>query len=653
MMARSRGELSITMLAVIVIALLVIWFVVFPMIKQAWNGAQSAYNCQGTCVTACGDGYMHQLSGDLYCDQQYKGTVCCEPLQTGPGSFVRGGDIQLYFNSKTDLVPNGATVTLVPQNTKDFSVGGNFILDFGDSLNGKYCYWEVSNGDWSKNVLLRGAVGKVLFSSLYSDYLAFSSPGNLMSEDDITKIHPVDNEISPCSSFAGTSPLSIAGADKYLALIGQTMKFSLVVVDPSSCGTGSGSASQATIDQCNTYTYTVNVQVPDRNPVISLKVNNAQVSPSAIIPLTPDQSYTLAFTVTEPFPTCTATAIAPFYQAGTGSAVPAGLNTYVASLFGITTSVSQTPGVALLSSDPAAANNQACFASKSTTKTFTVNVPKDAVRGIPFNIEFNNTLIVGSKPRVVRTLFKFQVTPDPRVTVQGPTPGLTKDKQITLACTGVACTASSFQEAFTADPTQCKAGPTGLQWSPLKNLTSYADSNHWRFNIVGESENGKFLCVKASTSQGDVYALGLWNGAPSQVTIDATPPVVSADWNPFVSNLTMQCNDPVKGSDVAYVSGCKARPYSYAYITDPLSFVTSVLTGGQLMPSFGGCPDPNTGYWIPWNNDVPVMQYMSSDVRVICIRATDNAGNSAVTSKLLYSGQEALALFLRTYAAHS
>ncbi len=638
MMARSRGELSITMLAVIVIALLVIWLFVFPMIKKAWAGAQSAYTCQGTCVTACGDGYMHQLSGDLYCSDNYKGTVCCEPLQTGPGAFVRGGDIQLYYNSKTDLVPNGATVTLTPQNTNTFSLKGTFILNLGDSVKDQRCYWEVGNGDQTYDVY--GNSPDSLFQELFDDYELFSNNAQQNSMLDTSKT-TVDS-LHTCSDFSKSSTITIVNANDYLKHLGDTMKFSLIVVDPTSCD-----ATSKTIDTCNTYTYTVNVKVPDRNPVISLKVNNAQANPSTVIPLTPDQSYTLAFTVTEPYPTCTATAIAPFYQTVPGSSALSSasttLNTYIASLFGATS-------VQLLNGQ-----DQACFASKSATKTFTVNVPKDAVRGIPFNIEFNNTLsgIPDKKPLVVRTVYKFQVTPDPRVTVQGPTPGLTKDKQISLACSGVACTA--FQAAFVKDPTDCKSGQFSgdEQFSDIKNLTKYADNNHWRFTIAGEQENGRFLCVKASTSAGDIYALGLWNNAPSQVTIDATPPAVSADWSPFVSNLTMQCNDPVGPTGALYTSGCKARPFSYAYITDPLSFVTSVLTGGQLMPSFGGCPDPNTGYWIPWNNDVPVMRYMSSDVRVICIRATDNAGNSAVTSKLLYSGQEALALFLKEYATHT
>jgi len=139
---------------------------------------------------------------------------------------------------------------------------------------------------------------------------------------------------------------------------------------------------------------------------------------------------------------------------------------------------------------------------------------------------------------------------------------------------------------------------------------------------------------------------------PSKVTIDSTKPSLDVSFDSWQGVLTMRCEDQVGLAGADYVSGCKPRPFSYAYVTDPLQFGAYVITGGALADRFNGCPKPDdTQHWQLYNSDKAQMQYLGGNkIQVICVRATDNAGNSVVQSKLLFSTQEVLAAFLTEWA---
>jgi len=452
------------------------------------------------------------------------------------------------------------------------------------------------------------------------------------------------SRISPIAKYTLATPTFLL--PEAFTLLGKRIDFTLIVVDEKSCDKEDG----ATVDSCNTHTQRVSVLVPDRKPALSVTLNKVPVKPTGHgaprAPLRVGESNDLVVRVQDQYADCSLSIIPD---------IPLGTDKQTASV----TKDFPFAGFPI----PLTPEPVSCFSFKPWTQPFTINLPGDVAHSIPFtlvvNTSFPKTKGKSFKPDVVAR-YPFQIGPERRVIVDGPTQGLTLKKTIDISCQDVTC--NGFTVAYLDDPLQCRPGgklnDQTIKFDPIDSLERYGGSKEarWRFTLKDEQENGEYVCIKASTNSGDIYSLGLSNGLPTRVSIDATPPDLTLSFtltNSFTDVLKMRCADPTGPSGKAYTSGCKDRPYSYAYVTDPLSFATRILTGstgGFLGSGWHGCPNPETGYWITYNSDEEEMEYLDSAVKVICVKATDNAGNSVVKSKLLYSSQEMLALFLRGLA---
>jgi|GEM_PF-2323138 len=657
-MNRRRGDGNAFWVVIsIVIGVLILLFAFF-WLRKAYTGSESAGVCPGSCEPGplCGDGYVHQLQGDLYCEDHVSaklgGAICCEPLVLPDGQFVRGGDIKIAYKTKDNVIPNKGTVTLEPQTTflssTNMAVGGTFYVDMTSNLNGKICYWEAGRTG-NEYVYGTNPERETLFQKLYKFTINDVNGEQLIEpEKETVELATGPNKhLFKCDLSKGKQTLEIPLGD-YLKYMSDTFTFTLVVIDPTTCG----EEASATLDTCNSYTHTINVKLPDRKPAITLTVDDEVISPRTVTQLKADAVHNFRITIKEPLAACSAVVNVPLSDA---SAVTTGDTATVVGPY--TKHLMPFFGKSAETTD-LLADEKNCFRVKEfKSQPIAMTLDKDAPRAIPFEIEVTTQLssAEGKTPeRIVKSKYRFQIAPEDRVRVNGPAPGLTKEKQIELVCDGVACTGFSF--AYVDTPFGCAGKPIqeesapALEFTEIGNLTAYAGSQSgtWRFFLKTEENNGKYLCINAHTNVGEIKSIGLWNTIPNPKAIDATPPQVAVNYNPWQGILTMECHDQIsQGGDAKYVSGCGERAFSYAYVTDPILFISSVLTGGMMASDWHGCPDPERGLWIPANVVNNEMQYMARDVRVMCVRGTDNAGNYVVTSKLLFSGQEALALFLR------
>ncbi len=611
--------------------------------KTAFRGAQSAFVCEGECATSCPADYYHEFRGDAYCSENKRGTRCCLPLKMGPGAFVRSGDIKLYYNNdKKHPLRDGAVVQLRPtKKQSSFSFDGRFSLSFTNDAKYHKCYWQASI-DGGEAINYVGSV-KAPFQQLFEN-----AEGAARGAGNTPKL----SDLQDCKAYAGDSTLSIP-LEKAFTLLGKRIDFTLVVVDEKSCNkkADGNPDPQASVDSCDTHTLTVSVEVPDRNPVLSLLLGKTPASRTQPNELRVGESQQLTARFKEQYAYCSiklAPEIGGFRQDDLG-AEP--YSTLAAIQTGKQHDGTPVP----------------CFQLKPWEERIDLNLPEDVARNIPFSIILRTSFSKERDPQettaksplkpdvVVR--YPFRIAPDPHLTVTGPSPGLTRQKTIDIACQDVTCT--GFAVTYLDNPLECRArGASPDSYSPIPELEKYGGEKEarWRFTLKDEDENGKYVCVKATTNQGAIYSLGLSNGLPTPVSIDATPPDLALSFtlgDSFINVLKMRCSDPTGPSGEEYTSGCKDRPYSYAYVTDPLSFATRIITGSSgsfLSGDWHGCPDPYTGYWITYNSDKDEMEYLDNAVKVICIRAQDAAGNSVVKSKLLYSTQEMVALFLRELA---
>ncbi len=606
MMGR-RGSLSINYLVVLIVGLLLIWLFIIPAIRTLVRGADTLTACPGQCWAACPDGYTHQVSGDTRCAKDAKGTVCCVGAETA-GGLVRGGDITvLYNNDKSKPIANGGIVTLglkAADNT--IQASGEFSVAFGGSVKGKKCYAQV------------GVDGEQLTDTPLATLFA----------QDPRKPSPL-HAPAACADVEKTAVTAI----DQQAYLGQRIKYTIVVVDAD--------CTQA-YDFCDATTFTFYAQVPDRQPKLRFLLDGHPAATSTTNVLETG-THTFTATIDDPLADCTLSYAG--LLAGAQETLPDGLATPLTQLANGFKAVSGT-----------------CFAQKERTQTVSLTIPETMPRAVPFAINLSTSLGLGETARSVKATYRFAVAPERRVRVTGPSPGLTREKDVDIACNGVAC--ESFAVAYLRSPLDCVAGGAereDTQFRPIPGLAVYGGANEgrWRFTLTNETQDGNYVCVRAKIGTGSasadayIYSVGLWQDLPSRVAIDATPPQASVKWDPWQSVLTFGCTDPQGAKGQEYTSGCAAKPYSYAYVVDPLKFVASVLTGGGLAQDFHACPDPYTGQWARYNGASPEMAYLSRDVRVICVRVQDAAGNADVQSKLLYSGQEALAAFLTQYLKHT
>jgi hypothetical protein len=624
MMKRRGVELTIGMIIGLVLALIVVIWAVYAVRNYLGLGVSKLYQCDGECLTGCPEGYEHLLAKDGSCE---KGLMCCKGLTVADESGINPGDIRIYYNGDMKKpIQNGDTVTL---KTASDSYGpfatGRFTVAFTKTAAGsdKRCYWQVGwDGEEMVNQFKSNDNnGPLLFEVLKKNLETITTPEST--------IPVTTNQMALCKDYEVSNSELRLTTNNYLMNLGRRMKFNLIVVNEKTCDATEG--GQKPLSLCSPRTHTFYVEIPDRKPVISLKVNNKEVSQSTVTQLNANQQYEFEITITDPLATC---------------------------------SVSNAPSIGSASSLPfleplTIASEPNCFSKKSWVRRTGIIIPNNAVRGISFTLGINTSLsstpTIKTLPESIIKNYTFRIAPDPRVRVDGPAPGLNRLKTVDIACNGVSC--SRFEVAYLKSPLDCyKGAPTDNADFKAAQPVLYGGNSSGRFRLTidNETNNGLYVCIKTTIDKDFVYSLGLWQQAPVPLAIDRTPPSLKVGYDPFKSILTMECADPdgttpPVGVASNYVSGCARRPFSYTYITDPLAFATSVVTGGLLKNTFHGCNDLTPAVsWISYNSDRKEMEYVSRDVRVMCVRAMDNAGNVNITSKLLFSGQEALGLFLST-----
>ena len=571
---RSRKGFEMAMSTIIVLVLLIILLLAWgiPMINKLISGGNSLFVCASPnqCMTSCDpNGYMYYHSGDTACQDKTKGgqagMVCCEPLALAPGQIARAGDVQLYLGGDlTNPIPNGGSINLNPQ--KGGIIGATFSFIPGPSLAGKLCYGQFS---WGNNPPVNiNLLGSPPLETLFqAQDISLPNPVPIFTVGTDTGVN--------CTALktSTTIPLSLSPTD-YQYYLGQQLKYSIIVTDPTNC------------PDCQPYVYSFTANVPARHPTISLQLDGKSVTPGVLTAVTTGTPHTLNLKITDPLQTCQVTTQADMLGP---SSVPSGL---------------PTP-----STNPMEPN---CFNYAPYQQQYSFTIPATVPGGIPFSLLVNTSMtasstLSASKSQSLSQVAKylFQVAPEQRIQVVGPPGGLTKTKTVTVTCnSNVAC--SQVVAATVQYPYLCHSDPGGTSTSSFGfNASNGAGGNTFTFTFQNETDNGHYVCIKASTTNaGDIYSLGLWNGQLNPLTIDHTPPVLTLNFDSIQGLLTFTCVDKPgpfpsgSSSPNAYVSGCKNKPFSYAYIQDPVNFLTYVITGGAtggatLLNTFQGCPDPD------------------------------------------------------------
>ncbi len=607
-----QGSLAINTLVRLVILLLLLLAIYYPWIKKIGKGGNEAWACPGQCFEHCPSDHMAFKSGDAWCQEQKRLQRCCQSLESADGSGgVRHGDIRLYYNNKRETpIGDGETVTLIV-NKAGTEAKGSFSLDLGGTAKERHCYAQVSlNNGERYDVSLSSVTKDQLFSNFGT---IFNTPSNTITDNDF------NIRLRPCEELIGTSQLTITD---YWQRLGDTITVTLILVDKSTCGVGG-------LFTCEATSHTVNIRIPDRRPTIAVALDGAPASTTQRLPVTVGQTHRLDVRITEPLAVCD---LKPSFHIATPPLPPSNppQPTFETSLDTLTERF----------------NTDDCFRHATYDRRLEFALDADGPRALPFDLTVT-TMISQSgstKERKVGATYLFQIEPERRVKVLGPEPGLTREKTIDITCDGVTCT--QLRWAPVDHPILCSKRYDGghePNFLPIEGLRAASDGRQ-RFTIATETMNGKYLCIKAETNQGAIYSLGLWNGAPQPIAIDATPPLLEVSYNPWHGILSFTCSD--EGTNPLFISDCPERPFSYAFVTDPLLFIRHIITGGLLGPGFSACPlAEDEARWV--RAPKSEMPYVSSDVRVICVRAEDAAGNAVVKTKLLYSGQDVLAQLLK------
>jgi hypothetical protein len=140
--------------------------------------------------------------------------------------------------------------------------------------------------------------------------------------------------------------------------------------------------------------------------------------------------------------------------------------------------------------------------------------------------------------------------------------------------------------------------------------------------------------------QGKAYS----SFSSQRILLDYVPPKVIATFSPLTLSVKVACDDgeATKVTDVGagktLNSGCKS---SFAYISDLYGYSQALFRGPQNAALV--CPPYQTmGQYVtsPYSE---ISTANSNEVRVMCIRQEDNAGNAGVTMVTVYNSYDMLA----------
>jgi len=145
--------------------------------------------------------------------------------------------------------------------------------------------------------------------------------------------------------------------------------------------------------------------------------------------------------------------------------------------------------------------------------------------------------------------------------------------------------------------------------------------------------NDKYLCVytQDQSNKDRFYS----DNKPQKLMIDRLPPYVEIDFNFMTLSINFLCIDLPEGNN----SGCKEQ-FGYSYIKNVANFLPALFSGPQSAEKW--CPPMMTpgAYTSQTKTEVA---YNSNEVRVLCMRGEDKAGNAAITMRTVYNGYATLA----------
>ncbi|HIH23605.1 TPA: hypothetical protein HA251_01080 [Candidatus Woesearchaeota archaeon] len=149
---------------------------------------------------------------------------------------------------------------------------------------------------------------------------------------------------------------------------------------------------------------------------------------------------------------------------------------------------------------------------------------------------------------------------------------------------------------------------------------------------------GQYLCVYGQDMNGGFSYVG---GKGQRINIDRTPPQVDIKFDPFTLRMQFFCQDGLPEALGVTESGCKST-FGVAYIGDITKFLPALVSGAQSANTW--CP--TSGYSTETSR---LRMYSGTEIKVLCMRGDDNAGNSAVTMATVFNGYDMLAKALVIY----
>lgn len=149
---------------------------------------------------------------------------------------------------------------------------------------------------------------------------------------------------------------------------------------------------------------------------------------------------------------------------------------------------------------------------------------------------------------------------------------------------------------------------------------------------------GQYLCVYGQDVEDKFSYIG---GKGQRINIDRTPPLVDIKFDPFTLRMQFFCQDGLPEELGVTESGCKST-FGVAYIGDITKFLPALVSGAQSANTW--CP--TSGYSTETSR---LRLYSGTEIKVLCMRGDDNAGNSAVTMATVFNGYDMLAKALVIY----
>jgi hypothetical protein len=161
---------------------------------------------------------------------------------------------------------------------------------------------------------------------------------------------------------------------------------------------------------------------------------------------------------------------------------------------------------------------------------------------------------------------------------------------------------------------------------------------------------GQYLCVygkSTTTIPGSTTEYRVYSGDKKgrKIYVDRTPPHVLVQFKPLSLSLFFMCSDGEPGEAGITQSGCKDT-FGVAYISDIVHFLPALFAGPQSAATW--CPPYMTGSGYTMESRQTVT-YTGTEVRVLCMRGEDKAGNAAVSMVTVFNGYDMFANALLMY----